>query len=160
MIVQRRTAGGLLAVWSLAALGCAAVSAGPPEGGPIQAWDLRDRLRQIEPGQGREDVHAILGRDPVQKPGHPDAPFSSPLRELTLTTPRGETVAIELYVVEAYPVEGCPDVVYRSEPVVFVDGAVAALGWDAVEARWREWGGTLAALRDAREVAGCPYPPA
>jgi hypothetical protein len=46
-------------------------------------------------------------------------------------------------VVAARSAEGCPDVHVEDAPVVFRDGVVAARGWEAVEADWRGWGGSL-----------------
>jgi hypothetical protein len=42
---------------------------------------------------------------------------------------------------------------------VFRGGVVAARGWEAVEANWRSWGGTLAALRSVRDTYQCSDPP-
>ena len=124
-----------------------------PDAGAIQPWDLRERLRDVEVGQSAERARARLGRDPVHRPGRPGEPYPSPLRTLELTDASGRTVRVELYVVEAYAADGCAGAVHRSEPVAFANGAVIAVGWDAVEAGWRGWGGTLAALRDARDAS-------
>ncbi len=160
MSARGRGALGLAA----AALACACavpapdVADMPAPGGAVPAWELRERVRRVEPGQPRDAALAILGRDPVERPGHPDAPFASPWRELALVARDGSRARVELYVVEAFPAEGCPDVALRTAPVAFAGDTVAAVGWADVEARWRAWGGTLEALRDARDTTECLAP--
>ncbi len=121
---------------------------------------MRARIARVEVGQSREQVHAILGDAPVRRPGHPDDPFATPLRTLELATGAGSAVRVELYVVAAQPAEGCPDVHFRDVPIAFVGDTVAGTGWDFVERSWRGWGGSLAALREARDGRRCPPPPA
>jgi len=121
---------------------------------------MRERLRGVEVGQSAEQARAILRREPVRKPGHPDDPFPSPLHALALTTPTGERVEVEVYVVATRPARGCPDVHYDDMPVAYVDGVVAGTGWEFVEWRWRDWGGSLAALREAQDRFRCREPAA
>jgi hypothetical protein len=144
-------------VIALAALDCAAqpVRDAAPA---IQDYAMRERIERIEIGQTAEQAHAILGRDPVQRPGHPAKPFPSPLRTLTLDSRAGESLSIELYVVAARAAEGCPDVHVEDVPVVFRNGVVAARSWEVVEASWRGWGGSLEALRSARDTLQCDAP--
>jgi len=118
---------------------------------------MRARVERIAPGQSEAAARAILGRDPVERPGHPGDPFPSPLRALALETPSGP-LRIETYVVLARAAEGCPDVHVEDVPVAFRAGAVAARGWQEVEANWRAWGGSLEALRDARDTYRCSQP--
>ena len=120
---------------------------------------MRARVGRVAVGQSDAAAHAILGRDPVQRPGHPEDPYPSPRRTLALETPIGGALVLELYVVTARAAEGCPDVHVEDAPVVFRDGAVAALGWEDVEAGWRAWGGSLDALRDVRDTYQCSYVP-
>lgn len=127
-------------------------------GGAVQDWVMRDRLRAVEVGQSADAVHALLGGDPVERPGHPDDPFPSPLHELALTTPAGERVRVEVYVVATRSAPGCPDVHYEDTPVAYVDGVVAGKTWEFVEWHWREWGGALADLRAAQDRFHCPEP--
>jgi hypothetical protein len=150
----------LLAI-ALAVLGCASDPARetPRSRAAIQDFAMRARVERVAIGQSAEQAHAILGRDPVERPGHPSEPFPSPLRSLALQTPTGRPLHVELYVVTARAAEGCPDVHVEDAPVVFRDGVVAARSWEAVEADWRSWGGSLAALRDARDTSQCEYPP-
>jgi len=119
---------------------------------------MRARVERTAIGQSAAQAQAILGRDPVHKPGHPAEPFPSPRRELSLVTPAGESVRVALYVVAARSAEGCPDVHYEDVPVVFVDDVVVARDWESVEQRWRGWGGSLGDLRDARDGHQCRYP--
>jgi hypothetical protein len=154
----------LLAV-VLTALGCASEPvphASERAGDPAAILDfaMRARIERIALGQSEPAAREILGSDPVQRPGHPEAPLPSPLRALALRTRDGAALRIELYVVAARAAEGCPDVHVESAPVVFRDGVVAAKSWEAVEARWRDWGGSLAELRAARDTYQCPDPPA
>ena len=121
---------------------------------------MRARVERVAVGQSAEEAHAILGNDPVRRPGHPGDPFPSPARTFTLEASAGEPLRIEVYVVAARGAEGCPDVQIEDVPVVFRGGVVAARGWEAVEAGWRSWGGTLAALRSARDTHQCTDPPA
>ena len=118
---------------------------------------MRARIDRVAIGQTAEQAHAILGRDPVERPGHPSAPFPTPLRAVAMKTPTG-SVQIELYVVAARAAEGCPDVHVEDVPVVFLDGVVAARSWEAVEASWRGWGGTLESLRRVRDTWRCDAP--
>ena len=157
-MMRRGTArwGRALAI-ALAALGCATGS-GPRESTAIHDFAMRARVARVAVGQSAEQARAILGSDPVHKPGHPGDPFPSPVRAFTLEPPRGEALRIELYVVTARAAEGCPDVQIEDVPVVFRGGVVAARGWEAVEANWRNWGGTLAALRSARDTDVCGAP--
>jgi hypothetical protein len=127
-------------------------------GAAILDYQMRERIAHIEVGQSDAQARAILGHDPVHRPGHPAEPFPSPLRSLALRTPEGDAVRIELYVVAARAREGCPDVRYVDAPVAFRGGAVTARGWQDVEASWRGWGGELAQLRDARDVLRCEAP--
>ncbi|HKA14840.1 MAG TPA: hypothetical protein VKH41_07475 [Myxococcota bacterium] len=146
---------------ALAALACASRGGGfsstPPA---IQDFAMRARLERVAVGQSADQAHAILGSDPVQRPGHPENPFPSPRRAISIATPTGESLRIELYVVGARSAEGCPDVHIEDVPVVFRDGVVAARGWEAVESSWRGWGGTLAELRAVRDTYQCSDPQA
>jgi hypothetical protein len=99
---------------------CARASSGSPSGRAS-----RPRARSSE---------AI----PVQRPGHPEDPYPSPRRSLSLEA-GGEALRLELYVVAARSAEGCPDVHVEDAPVAFRSGTVAALGWEEVEANWRAW---------------------
>jgi len=149
----------LLAI-ALAALGCASQPARvAPRTGAIQDFAMRERVERVAIGQSAEQAHAILGRDPVERPGHPGDPFPTPLRTLALQAPGGRPLEIELYVVGARAAEGCPDVHVEDAPVVFLDGVVAARSWESVEAGWRGWGGSLEALRDVRDTSQCEYAP-
>ena len=121
---------------------------------------MRARVARLAVGQSTQDARAILGSDPVQRPGHPDDPFPSPRRAISVATPTGETLRIELYVVGARSAEGCPDVHIEDAPVVFQRDAVAALGWEEIEARWRGWGGSLESLRRVRDTYQCDLAPA
>ncbi len=71
---------------------------------------MRARVERVAVGQSDAAAHAILGRDPVQRPGHPEDPYPSPRRTLALETPIGGALVLELYVVTARAAEGCPDV--------------------------------------------------
>jgi hypothetical protein len=122
----------------------------------VAPYAMRDRVDRIEAGQDLAAVHAILGRDPVRKPNHPDAPFPTPLHALELSAPDGRTVRLETYVVAARPAAGCPDFQYEDVPLLYVDGVVAYKGWGMVEWTWRDWGGSLAALRAVQERLRCP----
>jgi hypothetical protein len=145
---------------ALAALGCASEPAREArrERAAIQDFAMRARVERVAIGQTAEQAHAILGRDPVERPGHPGEPFPTPLRALALSTPAGGSLSIELYVVAARAATGCPDVHVEDVPVVFLDGVVAARSWEAVEAGWRGWGGTLESLRRARDTWRCDAP--
>lgn len=145
---------------ALAALACASGRSRelPREPLLIQDFAMRARVERIAIGQSAEEAHAILGSNPVQRPGHPAEPFPSPRRAISVATSTGESLRIELYVVGARSAEGCPDVHVEDAPVVFRDGVVAARGWDEVEASWRGWGGTLEALRHVRDTYQCVEP--
>jgi hypothetical protein len=140
---------------AIAALGCASEAA--RAGAAIQDFAMRARVDRVAIGQTAEQAHAILGRDPVERPGHPSEPFPTPLRAVAMKTPTG-SLQIELYVVAARAAEGCPDVHVEDVPVVFLDGVVAARSWEAVEASWRGWGGTLESLRRVRDTWRCDAP--
>jgi hypothetical protein len=160
VVVGRVSAcGGLLAI-ALAALGCAshepALATGP---GAIHDYAMRARVERVAAGQSADEAHAILGREPVQRPGHPDDPFPTPRQAISVATPTGDTLRIELYVVGARSAEGCPDVHVEDAPVVFQSGAVVAVGWEQVEARWRGWGGSLDSLRRIRDTYQCELAP-
>jgi hypothetical protein len=110
----------------------------------------------VKEGQTVPEVHAILRRPPVRKPGHPDDPFPSPLQIVELERYGQSKVRIETYVVATRREKGCPDYGYDDRPVVFLDGIVAGLSWEFVEWRWQEWGGQLARLRDIQDRHRCP----
>lgn len=145
-----------------AALAAAAISILLPPAcasrGPqvVAPYAMRDRLERVEVGQSLAEVRAILGRDPVRKPNHPGAPFASPLHALELRAPDGRAVRLETYVVAAHPAEGCPDFQYEDVPILYVEGVVAYKGWAPVEWTWRDWGGSLAALREVQDRLRCP----
>jgi len=147
----------LLAI-ALAALGCASET--PRVSAAIQDFAMRARVERVAIGQSAVDAHAILGRDPVERPGHPSEPFPTPLRAVALETAASGSLWIELYVVAARAAEGCPDVHVEDVPVVFQGGVVVARSWEAVEANWRSWGGTLESLRRVRDTWRCDAPPA
>lgn len=134
---------------------CAARAPGPRDAS-VPPHSVRDRMERVEVGQAQATAQAILGRQPVHKPNHPDSPFPTPLRVLELGTPDGRGVRLETYVVATRPARGCPDFQYDDAPVVFIDGLVAGKGWEYLEQNWRGWGGSLEALRAARERPGCP----
>jgi len=147
--------------FALASLACASrgreLASGPAA---IQDFAMRARVERVAVGQSAQQAHEILGSDPVQRPGYPQHPFASPRRAISVATPTGESLRIELYVVGARSAEGCPDVHIEDVPVVFREGVVAARGWEAVEASWRGWGGTLAELRSVRDTYQCSDAPA
>jgi len=147
-------------VIAFTALGCASYPARetPRTGAAIQDFAMRARIERIAIGQSAAEAQAILGRDPVERPGHPSDPFPTPLRALALSTPTGGSLQVELYVVAARAAAGCPDVHVEDVPVVFLDGVVAARSWEAVEASWRGWGGTLESLRRVRDTWRCDAP--
>lgn len=139
----------------LAALACASAPAPAPAPPRLAPEALAERLARVSPGQPSEAARAAIGHEPVARPGHPDAPFPTPLRRLRLLAPDGRDVQVDLYVVAAHAAEGCPDVQATLAPVVHVDGVVAASDWRTVETHWRAWGGELAALRAARTATRC-----
>jgi hypothetical protein len=157
-VMNRRAHAHRLRPAALAAAGISIVllpacaSRGPQVVAP---YAMRDRVERVEVGQSLAEVRAILGRDPVRKPNHPEAPFASPLQALDLRAPDGRAVRLETYVVAARPVDGCPDFQYEDVPILYVDGAVAYKGWGAVEWTWRDWGGSLAALREVQDRLRC-----
>lgn len=140
----------------LLALGCACATQGPES---LPAYALRDRHAAIEIGQSRPAVATLMGGLPVRRPGHPEAPFPTPLRSAEWVAPGGERIRLEVYVIAARPVEGCPDVQYDDAPVAFVDDRVAGKTWDFVEWRWRAWGGDLARLRALQDRFVCDFEP-
>jgi len=145
---------------ALAAVACASkptLELGEPL--VIQDFAMRARVERVAVGQSAEQAHAILGGNPVQRPGHPTEPFPSPRRAISVATPTGESLRIELYVVGARGAEGCPDVHVEDAPVVFRNGVVAARSWEEVEAQWRGWGGSLEALRHVRDTYQCEETP-
>jgi hypothetical protein len=145
---------------ALAALACASGRSReiPHEPLVIQDFAMRARVDRVAIGQSADQAHAILGSNPVQRPGHPTEPFPSPRRAISVATPTGESLRIELYVVGARSAEGCPDVHVEDAPVVFRNGVVAARSWEEVEASWRDWGGSLEALRHVRDTYQCEEP--
>ncbi len=127
-----------------------------PQVTSVPPYGVRDRMDRVAVGQPQATAQAILGRQPVRKPNHPQAPFPTPLWALELRTPDGRSVRLESYVVATRPARGCPDFQYDDVPVAFVDGVVAGKGWEYLEENWRGWGGSLDALRAARERPSCP----
>jgi hypothetical protein len=148
--------GPRMLVLALAALGCAPrVNLFASQPAAIHDFAMRARVARVAVGQSAEQAHAILGSEPVQRPGHPADPYPSPRRAVSVATPTGEVLRIEMYVVGARSAEGCPDVHIEDAPVVFRNGVVAARSWEEVEARWRAWGGTLESLRHVRDTSQC-----
>ncbi|MGH0029136.1 MAG: hypothetical protein ACQGVC_05065 [Myxococcota bacterium] len=127
-------------------------SPGPPS---VPAHVLRERHRAVEIGQTRAQVRDQMGDVPVRRPGHPDAPFPTPYREVELRPPGGGSLRLEVYVVATRPAEGCPDVQYDDRPVAYRDGRVVATTWEELEWGWRDWGGDLASLRAAQDRFVC-----
>lgn len=155
---------GLSAALLIALLPAAPIACRSPAPTRVPAYELRERHGEIRVGESLEDVHARMGELPVPRPGHPDAPFPTPYRSTTFHTPGGDTVRLEVYVVAVRPAEGCPDVQYQDAPVAYLNRRVAALSWDDLEWRWREWGGDLGVLRALQdrfvcEREGPPEPP-
>jgi hypothetical protein len=99
----------------------------------VPPYSVRDRMARVEVGQAQAAAQAMLGRQPVRKPNHPESPFSTPLRVLELRAPDGRSVRLETYVVATQPVQGCPDFQYDDVPVAFIDGVVAGKGWEYLE---------------------------
>lgn len=147
----------LVLVFASAWLGLACQS--PPGAASIAAHTLRERHREIRPGQGWEEVRARMGELPVRRPGHPDDPFPTPYRAIRWRTRDGDEVRLEVYVVAVRPADGCPDVQYEDAPVAYRNGRVVAVSWDDLEWRWREWGGDLAVLRAIQDRFVCPGDP-
>jgi hypothetical protein len=125
-----------------------------PQGMP--AYEMRERFRAVKEGQTVREVHNILRRPPIRKPGHPDDPFPTPLHIVEFERFGHPLVRIETYVVATRLEKGCPDFGYDDRPVVFIDGIVAGLSWEFVEWRWQEWGGELARLRQIQDRHHCP----
>ena len=155
----RALASGIVAL--AVANACASASPpGAPEPGDVPASVVRRHHARVAPGQTQAEVAAAMGRLPVRRPGRPDAPFPTPFRMTEWTAPSGERIRLEVYVTATRPAEGCPDVFYDDAPVAYVDGRVVATHWEAVEWRWREWGGELARLRALQDRVGeCADPP-
>jgi hypothetical protein len=131
----------------------------PTAAGDIHAATLRNRHARIAIGQAQAEVAAAMGSQPVRRPGHPDAPFPTPLRVAEWSAPSGERVRLEVYVTATRPAEGCPDLLYDDAPVAYADGRVVATTWEEVEWRWRAWGGELAGLRALQDRVGeCEAP--
>jgi hypothetical protein len=126
-----------------------------PQAASVPPYSVRDRMDRVEVGQAQAAAQAILGRQPVRKPNHPQSPFPTPLRVLELRAPDGRNVRLETYVVATQPARGCPDFQYDDVPVAFIDGVVAGKGWEYLEENWRRWGGSLDALRAARQRPSC-----
>lgn len=140
-------------------LALAVACAGPgPEPASVPAWTLRERHAAVKIGQTPGEVASLLGSLPVRRPGHPDDPFSTPLHVAEWVGPAHERIRLEVYVVEARPAGGCPDVQYDDAPVVFVDGRVAGTTWEFVEQHWRDWGGDLRRLRRLQDRFSCEPP--
>jgi hypothetical protein len=144
----------LLLAFCACAGGC--VTAPEDPNGAIQAFEMRERFARVEIGELDEQARHRMGERPVRKPGHPDDPFPSPRRTIAFTDRDGTPVWVYLYVVATQHAEGCPDVHFEDEPIVTRGGYVFGKGWDFVERHWRAWGGTLEALRDARDHRDCP----
>ena len=117
---------------------------------------MRTRIETIERGQTLAEVHEILGREAVRKPNHPDAPFPLPLHVIGWRTPDGSALRVETYVVAAHPADGCPDYQYEDAPILYIDGVVIGTGWRFAERHWREFGGSLADLREIQQRPQCP----
>jgi hypothetical protein len=157
MLRHRLRPPGLVAtVLCVGLLPACAMWAPSPRAMSVPSYEMRDRVQRVQVGQAQAAAQRVLGRQPVRKPGHPQSPFPSPLRVLELRTPDGRGVRVETYVVATRPADACPDFQYDDVAVAFVDGAVAGVGWEYVEESWRGWGGSLDALRAARERPGCP----
>jgi len=148
-----RCAPRIAAPLALCVVACASAPAGTE--GAIADYAMRERVAAVRVGQTWDEARAILGDAPVRRPGHPERPFPSPRRALTLTTPDGAAVRVEVYVVATRPAAGCPDVHFEDVPVAFVDGVVVAKGWPDLERSWRAWGGALQALRRVQERRLC-----
>ena len=133
-----------------------ALRAPEPQAASVPPYSVRDRMERVEVGQAQAAAQALLGRQPVHKPNHPQSPFPTPLRVLELSAPDGRSVRLETYVVATQPAQGCPDFQYDDVPVAFIDGVVAGKGWEYLEENWRRWGGSLDALRAARQRPSCP----
>src|SRR5688572_25199099 len=86
---------------ALAAVACASKPARELAREPlvIQDFAMRARVDRVAIGQSADQAHAILGNNPVQRPGRPAEPFPSPRRAVSVATPTGESLRIELYVV-------------------------------------------------------------
>lgn len=121
----------------------------------VPAYEIRSRLRDVSIGQSIAEVHEIVGDDAVRMPGRSDAPIRSPIRIIDFAGPAGH-IRVEVYVVEVWRAEGCSDFHYQDIPVSYVDGQVVSKQWDYLEWRWRDWGGSIADLRDAQDRFACP----
>ena len=126
-----------------------------PQTASVPPYSVRDRMDRVAVGQPQADVQALLGRRPVRKPNHPEAPFPTPIWVLELSAPDGRSVRLESYVVATRATPGCPDFQYDDVPLAFIDGVVAGKGWEYLEQNWRRWGGSLDALREAQAHAPC-----
>lgn len=146
---------GRRVVWAVACLLACCASPHPPA---IPAYEIRERIREISIGQSIDEVHRIIGRDAVRKPGHPESPIATPLHTLELVDREGRRVRVETYVIDVWRADGCPDFHYRDVPIAFRDGRVISLEWRALEWRWRSWGGSLADLRLAQDRFRCDEP--
>jgi hypothetical protein len=149
----------VIALLALASACESAVPPSPAEPTDIPAATLRSRHAKIAMGDTRAEVADAMGSQPVRRPGHPDAPFPTPLRVADWTAPSGEPIRLEVYVTATRPADGCPDLLYDDAPVAYADGRVVATTWEEVEWRWRGWGGELARLRALQDRVGeCEAP--
>lgn len=91
-----------------------------------------NRLRDLSMGLQLEEVRNYMGSGPIHNSIDPKHPFSNPLLSHNYTNKDGQKVVIDVYVTDVIDVGACPEQTFQSEPLVYIENVLVAVGWDYV----------------------------
>jgi hypothetical protein len=132
--------------------GCQALDPfGEPTYKERPARENENRLRDLSMGLQLEEVRKYMGSGPIHNSIDPKHPFSNPLVSHSHTDKDGKTIVIDVYVTYAGNLGTCPERSYRSEPAVFIENVLVAVGWAYVKKYHDELGVNELWIRRGRE---------
>ena len=97
------------------------------------ARENENHLRDLSMGLQYDEVRKYMGKGPIHNSIDPKHPFPNPLISHAHTDSDGKVIVIDVYVTYAINLGSCPEQSYRSEPAVFVENVLVAVGWDYVK---------------------------
>ncbi|MBL4607700.1 MAG: hypothetical protein JKY01_07725 [Pseudomonadales bacterium] len=132
--------------------GCQALDPfGEPTYKERPARENENRLHDLSMGLQLNEVRGHMGSGPIHNSIDPKHPFSNPIVTHNHTDESGKTVIIDVYVTYAVNIGSCPERSYRSEPAVFIENVLVAVGWDYVRKYHAELGVNDLWIRRGRE---------
>ena len=92
----------------------------------------KNNLKDLSLGLHLHEVRAHMGNTPIYNAINPKKAFKNPVVTHTFTNIKGQNIVIDVYVTYAANLGSCPENTYKTEPTVFINGILVAIGWEFV----------------------------